>query len=198
MTADDRCMTIGELGDYWASDTAPSELERIESHVFTCAGCAARLGDAERLRHRIGDIVRAGAFQAVITEAVLNKLSRDGVRIRTYTVEPGESIQCAVWADDEIMVTRLRGNFAGVSSVNTVMHLENGAELDRVLDVPVRDGSTELLLALSAAEIRRAPEAPIHITVTGSKAGGGDLVGEYVFDHRGTHDRSKIQWDPNQ
>ena len=192
MSAPESCLTIGELTDYWAPDLAQSDLDRIESHVFACAACAERLADAERLRRRIGDIVRAGAFQAVITDAVLNTLSRDGVRIRTYTVEPGESIQCAVWADDEIMVTRLRGDFSGVSSVSAVMRLENGVELDRAVDVPIRDGSTELLLALSADQIRRGPDAPIHIIVTrGSNSSEGEVLAEYVFDHRGSHNRAK-------
>lgn len=192
MTPHDACLTVGELGDYWAPDTTPSEIERIESHVFSCAACTARLADAERLRQRIGDIARAGSFQSVITDAVLNKLSRDGVRIRTYTVEPGESVQCALWADDEIMVTRLRGDFAGVSSVNAVMHLANGDELDRVVDVPVRDGSTELLLAMPAEQIRRVPDARIHITLTrGPDSADKGVLGEYMFDHHGTHDRPR-------
>jgi hypothetical protein len=160
--------------------------------LFICAACAARLADAECLRQRIGDIARAGSFQAAITDAMLNQLSRDGVRIRTYTVEPGESIQCALWADDEMMITRLRGDFTGVSSVNAVMHLANGAELDRVVDVPVRDGSHELLLAMSAEQIRRVPDARIHITLTrGADPHGSDVLGEYMFDHQGMHDRPK-------
>ena len=191
MSAPENCLTTGELADYWTPDVAEADLDRVESHVFACAACAARLADAERLRRRIGDIVRAGAFHAVITDAVLNTLSRDGVRIRTYTVEPGESIQCAVWAEDEIMVTRLRGDFSGVSSVSAVMRLENGVELDRAVDVPIRDGSTELLLAMSADQIRRAPDAPIHLVVTrGSNSIGGEALAEYVFDHRGSHHRS--------
>ena len=191
MSARENCLTTGELADYWTPDLAESDRDRIESHVFACAACAARLADAERLRQRIGDIVRAGAFQSVITDAVLNTLSRDGVRIRTYTVGPGESIQCTVWADDEIMVTRLRGDFAGVSAVSAVMRLENGVELDRAVDVPIRDGSTELLLAMSADQIRRGPDAPIHLIVTrGSNSVGGEVLAEYVFDHRGSHDRS--------
>lgn len=184
------CLSIGELADYWTSDIATADLERIESHVFECAACAARLADAERLRRRLGETVRAGAFQAFITDAVLNRLSREGVRVRTYTVEPGESVQCAVWADDEIMVARLRGDFTGIHAVNAVMRLESGEELDRVVDAPVREGSTELLLAMSADSIRHGPDAPMHLVVTrGTDSRDAAVLGEYVFDHRGTHER---------
>ncbi|HEY1305266.1 MAG TPA: hypothetical protein VGF24_17030 [Vicinamibacterales bacterium] len=176
------CLTFGELADYWTPDVGDAEIARIELHVFDCADCAARLAESERLRRRLGDTVRAGAFQAIITDAVLNKLSRDGVRVRSYVVASGEAVQCAVWDDDDLLVARLRGDFAGVCSVSAVMRLETGEELDRVSDVPVRDGATELLLALSAEGVRRGPEAPLHLTLT--RESGDEIVGEYVFDHR--------------
>lgn len=188
-TPSSSCLTFGELADYWTADATPSEIERIETHVFACAECAARLAESDLLRRRLGETVRAGAFQAIITDSVLNKLSRDGVRVRSYVVASGEAVQCAVWDDDDLLVARLRGNFTGVTSVNAVMRLETGEELDRVSDVPVREGTTELLLALSAEGVRRGPDAPMRLTLT-REGGGHDIVGEYVFDHRGTHTRS--------
>jgi hypothetical protein len=186
------CLTFAELAEYWATDAAPSDVERIEAHVFECAECAARLADTDRLRRLLGDAVRSGAFQAVITDDVLNKLSRDGVRVRSFTVEPGEAVQCAVWADDDVLVTRLRGDFAGVGSVSAVLRLDTGEEMDRVVDAPVREGSHELLIALSAENIRRAPAVPIRLTVTaGPNPANADVLAEYIFDHRGTHDRSQ-------
>jgi anti-sigma factor RsiW len=185
------CLTFGELADYWTSDLTSSETERIEAHVFECADCAARLAESERLRTRLRDTIRTGAFHAVITDSVLNRLSRDGVRVRAYTIDPGDRLECAVWADDEVLVARLRGDFTGLSSVSSVMRLDTGEEVDRVVDAPVRDGSRELLFALSAEGIRHGPNAPMRLTVTaGPDPQGRDVLAEYVFDHRGTHDRS--------
>jgi hypothetical protein len=186
------CLTFGELADYWTPDLGGPEIERIEAHVFECAECAARLADSERLRRRLCDTIRAGAFHALITDSVLNQLSRDGVRVRTYSVDPGSRVECAVWADDEVIVARLRGDFTGVSSVSTVMRLDTGEEVDRLVDAPIRDGSRELLFALSAEGLRRGPDKPMRLTVTaGPDPQGRDVVAEYVFDHRGTHDRSR-------
>jgi hypothetical protein len=184
------CLTFGELADYWSSDLSAAEVERIESHVFECGECAARLAESERLRRQLGETIRAGAFHAFITDAVVNTLSRDGVRVRSYTVEPGGQVQCAVWADDDVLVARLRGDFTGVTSVSAVMRFDTGEEMDRVVDAPVRDGSHELLMALSAEGIRRAPEVPIRLTVTlGPTPSDGQVLAEYVFDHRGAHNR---------
>jgi hypothetical protein len=100
-------------------------------------------------------------------------------------------VECAVWADDEVIVARLRGDFSGVTSVSSVMRLDTGEEVDRVVDAPIGDGSRELLFALSADGLRRGPDKPMRLTVTaGPDPQGRDVLGEYVFDHRGTHDRS--------
>lgn len=185
------CLTFSELADYWISDVGSAEIEHVEAHVFECADCAARLADSERLRRRVTETIRAGAFHAFITDSVLNTLSRDGVRVRSYTVNPGDAVQCAVWADDDVVVAHLRGDYAAVSSVSAVMRLDTGEELDRVIDAPVPGGSRELLFAFSAEDIRRGPEARMRLTVTaGPDPQSRDVLAEYVFDHRGAHDRS--------
>jgi hypothetical protein len=185
------CLTFGELADYWTSDVSGADTERIEAHVFACTECAARLADSEQLRRRLTETIRAGAFHAFISDSVLNTLSRDGVRVRSYTVDPGDAVQCAVWADDEVIVARLRGDYGAVSSVSAVMRLDTGEEVDRVVDAPVCSGSRELLFAFSADDLRRGPDARMRLTVTaGPDPQGRDVLAEYVFDHRGTHDRS--------
>jgi hypothetical protein len=62
-----------------------------------------------------------------------------------------------VWADDDVLVTRLRGNFAGVASVDAELRLDSGEEWARATDIPVPEGATELVMALPAATVRTAP-----------------------------------------
>jgi hypothetical protein len=87
------CLSIGELADYWTADASSSEVEQIEAHVFECAACARLLAEADLMRRSIGRLARTGGFQAVITDSVLNQLARDGVRVRSYSVKPGESVK---------------------------------------------------------------------------------------------------------
>jgi hypothetical protein len=181
-------LTFAELADYWTVDLDPAEAERIEAHVFTCALCAGLLEESERLRSAIGAMVLAGDVRAFVTDELLNVLSRDGVRVRTYTLSPGESVHCAAWADDEVMVTRLRADFAGVAAVDAEMRTEHGQALNVVSDIPVREGATELLLAMPAAYVRHAPEAPMRLTLRPSGA-PDRVLAEYVFDHQGAHER---------
>jgi hypothetical protein len=184
------CLSIGELSDYWTADAAPEQIERIEAHVFACAACTELLAEADLLRRSIGSVARAGGFQAFVTDSLLNQLSRDGVRVRTYVMNAGGSVQCTVWDDDDILVTRLRADFGGVSTVDAVMRLDTGEEWGRASDVPVPEGGGELIMALPAALVRHAPDGPMRLTLRASSTSqDAPALAEYTFDHRGAHTR---------
>jgi hypothetical protein len=184
------CLSIGELADYWTTDASPEDIERIEAHVFTCAACTELLADADRLRRSIGGVARTGGFQAFVTDDLLNQFARDGVRVRSYAMDAGGSVQCAVWDDDDVLVTRLRADFSGVTAVDAEMRLDTGEEWGRASDIPVPEGSREVIMALPAEFVRRAPEVPIRLTLRSSVASPDEApLAEYTFDHRGAHTR---------
>jgi hypothetical protein len=185
------CPSFAELAEYFTSDSAAADVERIEAHVFTCESCGRLLAEAEQLRTAIGDLVRSGGIHAFVTDAVLNQLARDGVRVRSYVLAPGETVRCAVWADDDVLVTRLRGDFTNVASVDAEWRLDSGEEWGRAGDLPVRNGAGELVLALPASVVRSAPNVPIRLILRATPAGSPaeKVLAEYVFNHEGALDR---------
>ena len=184
------CLSIGELSDYWTADATPDQVERIEAHVFACTACTELLAAADELRRSIGDLARNGGLQAFVTDSLLNQLASDGVRVRSFAMDPGGSVQCAVWDDDDVLVTRLRADFRGVTAVDAVLRLDTGEEWGRTSDVPVPAGSHELIMALPAEFVRRAPEVPIRLSLRSTSASPGDApLAEYTFDHRGALSR---------
>ena len=184
------CLSIGELSDYWTTDVSPDDMERIEAHVFACSACTELLADVDRLRRSIGEVARRGGFQAFVTDSLLNQFARDGVRVRSYAMDAGGSVQCAVWDDDEVLITRLRADFGGVTAIDAEMRLDTGEEWGRASDIPVPEGSREVIMALPAEMVRRAPEVPIRLILRSSAASPGDTpLAEYTFDHRGAHTR---------
>ena len=123
---DPRCATpvpFSDIVDYWAGDLSVADVDRIEEHVFTCAECARQLAEGAALARCIAAVVREGHFHSLVTDALLNRLAMDGVRMRTYVLDPGDVVPCSVWADDDLVVTRIRADFSGVDSVTVVTRL---------------------------------------------------------------------------
>jgi hypothetical protein len=177
--------TVADLVDYWIADVDREQAERIEQRIFECAGCGECLADIEAMSRGVSEVVRGGRFHSILTESLLNRLSRDGMRIRTYTLERGAIIPCAVWADDDLIVSRLRADFTGVEQVTVALQLESGDELSRVSNIPIAPGQTELLDAVSADRLRQLPPARLRLVLTGTRAGKEHVIGEYGLEHAG-------------
>ena len=191
---DPRCATpvaLSDIVDYWAGDLSAADVDRIEEHVFTCAECARQLAEGAALARGIAVVVREGHFHSLVTDALLNRLAMDGVRMRTYVLDPGDVVPCSVWADDDLVVTRIRADFSGVDSVTVVTRLGSGEEIGRLSDVTVRPGQGEIIDAISAALLRRLPSTLVRMTVSARAASREWTLGEYVLEHAGTFDRAR-------
>jgi len=180
---------FADVIDYWAGDLSRAEEDRIEEHVFTCADCAREFASAEALARSIATVAREGRLHSVVTDAILNRLAADGVRIRTYTLEGAGIVPCAVWADDDLVVARIRADFAEVDSVTIVTSRASGEEISRLSDIAVRPGQREILNALSAAHLRKLPATSVRVTVTAQLADGERTIAEYALEHGGAFDR---------
>ena len=180
---------FSDVVDYWAGDLTSAEEDRIEEHVFTCADCAREFASAEALARSIATVAREGRLHSVVTDAILNRLAADGVRIRTYTLEGAGIVPCAVWADDDLVVARIRADFADVDAVTIVTRRASGEEISRLSDIAVRPGQREILNALSAAHLRKLPATSVQVTVTAQLADGERTIAEYALEHAGAFDR---------
>ena len=86
------------------------------------------------------------------------------------TLEGESIVPCAVWAGDDLVVTRIRADFAGVDAVTIVTRQASGDEIGRISDVAVRPGQREILSAFSAAHLRALPATRVHVSVTAPMA----------------------------
>jgi hypothetical protein len=189
---DTRCPApIGfvDVVDYWAGDLTGAEEDRIEEHVFTCADCARELAVAEALARGIVALAREGRLHSVITDGILNRLAADGVRIRTYTLDGTGIVPCAVWADDDLVVARIRADFAEVDSVTIVTRQASGEEISRLTEIAVRPGQREILNAFSAARLRKLPPTRVQVSVTAQIGSGERTIAQYTLEHAGSFDR---------
>ena len=182
-------IAFADVVDYWAGDLTPAEEARLEEHAFACADCARELAAAEAMVREIAAVARNGHLHSVVTDSILNRLAADGVRIRTYALEGTETVRCGVWADDDLVVSRIRVDFTDVDSVTIVTRQASGDEISRLSDVAVRPGQREILNAFSAARLRELPPTLVQVTVTAQSGSGERTIAEYTLEHAGSFDR---------
>lgn len=170
------------LLDYWIGALEDGDTERVEDHLFSCAGCAARLDAMASIGAGLADLVRGGRISGVVSRTLLNRLQRNGVHVRMYSLRPGERIPCAAYPDDDVLILALRADFAGADAVSIALTGPDDRLLDRVDDVPVARGEVELLWASAGDAVRRLPSTHVRLTVR-SRAEGAPVLAEYELDH---------------
>jgi hypothetical protein len=114
-------------------------------------------------RQRTGDpppvaaLAHQGRLSGIISRALLNRLQSDGVRVRQYTLDPGETVPCAAFPGD--------------------------VPVGAIDDIPVAAAATGVLWATPGAFVRSMPSQRLRLTFRASD-GAGDILSEYVLDHR--------------
>jgi anti-sigma factor RsiW len=177
-------VSLADLTDYASGELAAVDVVAIETHLFACADCGARAAAVDVLVRGIHAAVRAAAVGGFVTDAVLNRLAREGLRIRTFTLEPGDSVRCAVWEEDELMALRLRADLGDASEITVSQRVE-GREVSRTTgQVPGRHG--EIVLATPAALIRRLPAAEVEVQITAHEEGIERPIARYTLIHGGS------------
>jgi anti-sigma factor RsiW len=176
---------LADLTDYVAGELPGPEAAAVEEHLFSCADCAGRAAEFEALLSAIPPAVRraelGGGF---VTDAVLNRLAREGVRVRTYALSPGAIVHCAVWDDDEVMALRLRGDFGGATEF-TLSQRVAGTEVSRATGQVAASAHGEIIYAEPAARVRQLPIVEVEIVLAAREAGEDRPVGAYTLVHGG-------------
>lgn len=185
-----KCQRIDDAGlmDYAAGELSAEEAAAIEEHLFSCGDCGARAGELDALVRAIPEAVRTAEIGGFVTDAVLNRLARDGVRLRIYALSPGAVVPCAVWDDDELMVLRLRGDF-GSATEFTVSRRVGGTEVHRATGHVNPTGHGEILYATPAARVRELPEVDVQILLTARDGNVERPIGSYTLAHGGWEHR---------
>jgi hypothetical protein len=173
----------GTLVDYWARDLAGAdETDRVEEHLFACGDCSARLHRLAALGPGLATLVRQGRISGIVSRALLNRMQRDGIHVRMYSLVPGETVPCAVFPDDDLVVTALRADFSGVDAVTLSVTGPGDSPFSQLDNVPLSGPDAEVFWATPAAVVRRMPSMRLQLTLASADAARAEL-GRYVLDH---------------
>ena len=178
-------LALADLTDYAAGELPEGEAAAIEEHLFSCADCGARAAELEAIACAIGDAVASAEVGGFVTDVVLNRLARDGVRVRTYALSPGSVVPCAVWDDDQLMALRLRADFGDAREFTLSQRLA-GAEVSRVTGEAVPGPHGEIIFAQPAAWVRQLPIARVEVVLAAREGGEERAIGSYTLVHEGS------------
>lgn len=169
------------LIDYWAGDLADADGSAVEAHLFSCGDCSARLEEVASVAGGVSALARRGRISGVISRALLNRLQRDGVRVRQFTLDPGETVPCAAFPGDDVVVTSLHADLTGVRAVSLRVTGPGGVLFGAIDDIAVSPAAAGVLWATPGAFVRSMPSQQLRLTLR--SADGAALLGEYVLEH---------------
>lgn len=175
------------LTDYWIAALPESEEEAVEEHLFACDECGARLREVIALADAIRSLTRQGSLLMVVSEAFLNRVAEQGLRVRQYAPPKGGSIACTVTAEDDFLIGRLTADLRGAMRVDLSLCDERGAEKLRLEDIPFHAESPAVAFQQSITYAKAAPsETMIARLIAFDRSGGESLLGEFTFNHTRT------------
>ena len=167
------------LVDYWLGDATG---EALEEHLFACGHCSARLEELARLGAGVRAAFRSGAVAAVVSAPFLEKLKREGVRLREYRLGPGETVNCTIRATDDFVVSRLSADLAGVKRLDLFKDVDGGGIVE-IHDVPFDPSAGEVLMLPPAAALKKMPAHVLRVRLVAVEEAGSRTIGEYTFNH---------------
>jgi hypothetical protein len=171
------------LLDWWAGELAPRERRRLEEHLLSCDVCSGRAQEVREVADGVRRLVREGRVPVVVLPAVLERLRREGRRIREYRVAPGGGVRCTVGPEDDVVLARLAAELRGVSRLDLVTRMDEGPE-ERLADLPFDPAAGEVVFAPPADVLRAQPAHVARMRLLAVEPQGERLLGEYAFDHR--------------
>ncbi len=173
--------------DYWVGILPTSFEEGVETHLLACDVCGDRLREAIRLAENLRALARSGSLQVVISDGFVKRATATGLRVRQYAPQRGETIQCTVAADDDLLVARLTADLGTASRVDLSWCDRRGVEQHRLVDIPVRADAGGVIFQQSITWAKASPSSSmIARLVAVDEQGAERLLGEYTFQHTRT------------
>ena len=171
------------LADYWLAELPPVEEAAAEEHIFGCEDCARQLQSMIDLAEGIRTLARQGNLGMILTREFLDRLAREGMRVREYAPPAGGAVQCTVTAQDDLLIGRLAADLTGIEQVDLALCDPSGAERMRLRDIPFRAGLTEVILNYPIGPARQSGADVVVMKLFAITAHGERVLAEYTFNH---------------
>ncbi|MDB4995132.1 MAG: hypothetical protein JWM74_2564 [Myxococcaceae bacterium] len=180
----DRPLPATTVVDYFSAALSEAEEAEVEEHLFACDTCASRLARVGELTELVATVARRrGGINLSLTSALLDRLEADGLRLRHYRLAPGERIPCMVMAEDDLVVTWLTADLAGVETVALTICDDAGTVIRRLDDAPIDHASKQIIFAIAGDTVRTLPSMLLHLQLVARDGAGDRVLGDYTLSH---------------
>ena len=171
------------LLDYWTRDLADEgATDRVEEHLFACGNCSARLHSLAALGMGLARLVRQGRVTGIVSRGLLNRMQRDGVHVRMYSLLPGETVPCGIFPGDDLVVIAMAADLAGAEAVTLSVMGAGDSPFSVTDNMPVSGLDREVFWATPASAVRHLPSMRLELTLRSAGATRA-VLGRYVLEH---------------
>jgi len=174
---------LATLLEYWFGELDEGREAQLDEHLLGCGHCSASLQSLVDLAAAVRAAVRAGAVHTVVTDAFVQRLAAQGLRLREYRVPHNGSVHCTVAPDDDLLISRLAAPLAGVERLDVEQLDGEGTAFERLRDVPFDATAGEVVLTYRMERLRALPASTLKTRLLAMTPSGERLVGEYAFHH---------------
>jgi putative zinc finger protein len=172
-----------DLLAYWLDELDEAAANAVEEHLFHCDACGARLRELIKLGSSVRGALLKGSFKTVVTPAFIQRLRGAGVQLREYHVEPGNSVNCTITPDDDLVISHLRVNVGDARQIDLVIDDGEGGSLHRSRHVPFDAAAGEVTVIPPVALVRTMAASRQRMRLFAVGQSSERLLGEYGFDH---------------
>jgi hypothetical protein len=166
---------------YWLDELDDDAAAEVEAHLFECDDCGARLRELLKLREAVKREFLAGQLPSAVSGEFVRHLKEDGLRVREYSLAPGGSVACTVAPDDDLVVSHLRADLAGVRQLDVEFEDAGGVRRSRHITFDATKGEVSLVApTVLLKSMGKSTQVMRLLAVT---LDAERVVGEYTFNH---------------
>ena len=176
-------LSLGTLLAYWFGELEGDAEQRAEEHFLACAHCSGNLDALATFADGVRSVFATGRISAILSPAFIERMRGRGMRLREYSVSPGNTVNCTITAQDDAVIARLKAPLVGLTRVD-VLRLDDGGNVRlRYSDVPFDPAAGEVLVCPVPSALKAAPAFRDTMRLLAIDADGERVLGDYVFDH---------------
>jgi hypothetical protein len=183
MTPDKPRHPTADLLAYWLNELDQTAADAIDEHLFECDGCGARLRELLRVGGAIRRELLGGNVSTVVTEPFIRRLRDAGLRIREYNVQPGDSVNCTIAPDDDLVFSQLHAPFGELRQVDLVFDDPGGGPVHRARHIPFNAAAGKVTFIPPVTALRTLGHATQRMRLVSVENGAERVLGEYIFNH---------------